>query len=107
MINEPKEMNSGTPQGIFLKRAMVVKQDGSGQPLLPTDFIIGHDVSIYGKCIRVTDIDTYTREWFEVRYTFLNLFQIIECWSTPAWAYHYPLWRFLGLDYQTQAPQTT
>lgn len=25
MINEPKETNSGTPQGVFLKRQMVLK----------------------------------------------------------------------------------
>jgi len=25
MVTEPKEMNSGTPQGIFLKRQMVIK----------------------------------------------------------------------------------
>ena len=29
MIIEPKEMNSGTPQGTFLKRQMVLKNDGS------------------------------------------------------------------------------
>jgi hypothetical protein len=29
LINEPKEMNSGTPQGIFLKRQMVLKPDKS------------------------------------------------------------------------------
>ncbi len=33
MISEPKEMNSGAPQGVFLKRQMVLKQDGSGLPL--------------------------------------------------------------------------
>jgi hypothetical protein len=68
MINEPKEMNSGTPQGIFLKRCMILKQDGSGQPLLPTDFRVGLDVGIYGKCIRITGVDDYTKEFFNVRY---------------------------------------
>lgn len=29
MINEPKETNAGTPQGVFLKRQQVIKQDGS------------------------------------------------------------------------------
>lgn len=28
MINEPKETNSGTPQGLFLKRQQVLKPDG-------------------------------------------------------------------------------
>lgn len=57
MINEPKQMNSGTPQGIFLKRQMVIKQDGSKTPLLPNDFRVGLDVGIYGRTIRVTDAD--------------------------------------------------
>ena len=29
MITEPKIVNSGTPQGAFFKRQMVLKQDGS------------------------------------------------------------------------------
>ena len=70
MINEPKQTNSGTPQGIFLKRQMVLKQDGSGQPLLPTDFRVGLDVGIYGRTIRIYDADQYTREFFAVRYIY-------------------------------------
>ena len=66
MIIEPKEVNSGTPQGTFLKRQMVLKQDGSGTPLLPNDFRIGTDVSIFGRFIRITDCDEYTREFFAV-----------------------------------------
>ena len=71
MIIEPKEVNSGTPQGTFLKRQMVLKQDGSGTPLLPTDFRIGLDVGIFGRCIRITDCDEYTREFFAVSLTTL------------------------------------
>tara|TARA_B110000914_G_scaffold160418_1_gene141185 strand:- start:301 stop:498 length:198 start_codon:yes stop_codon:yes gene_type:complete len=29
LITEPKQVNSGTPQGAFLNRQMVIKQDGS------------------------------------------------------------------------------
>jgi hypothetical protein len=43
---------------------MVLKQDGSGTPLLPTDFRVGLDVAIFGRCIRITDCDEYTREFF-------------------------------------------
>jgi hypothetical protein len=67
MINEPKEVNSGTPQGVFLKRQMVLKQDGSNTPLLPTDFCVGLDVGILGRSIRIFDADQYTREFFNVR----------------------------------------
>ena len=71
MINEPKQENSDTPQGIFLKRQMVIKGDGSKQPLLPGDFRVGLDVGIYGRTIRITDGDQYTREFFDVRYYYL------------------------------------
>jgi hypothetical protein len=41
-----------------------LKEDGSGQPLLPFDFQIGNDVMILGRNIRITDCDEYTREFF-------------------------------------------
>jgi hypothetical protein len=69
MIIEPKETNSGTPQGTFLKRQMVLKQDGSNTPYQPTDFRVGLDVGIFGRSIRITDCDQYTSEFFEVRYS--------------------------------------
>lgn len=69
MINEPKEVNSGTPQGVFLKRQMVLKQDGSNSPLLPTDFRVGLDVGILGRSIRIFDADQYTREFFDVSHS--------------------------------------
>ena len=73
MISEPRQVNSGTPQGVFLKRQMVLKQDGSGLPLLPTDFRIGLDVGILGRSIRIYDCDQYTREFFDVSVTILNI----------------------------------
>ncbi len=57
MISEPREMNSGTPQGVFLKRQMVLKQDGSGLPIGYDDFRVGLDVGIYGRSIRIYDCD--------------------------------------------------
>jgi hypothetical protein len=44
MISEPREENSGVPQGKFLKRRQVLREDGSGLALLPTDFRVGTDV---------------------------------------------------------------
>lgn len=64
MITEPKQTNSGTPQGSFLNRQMVLKQDGSNMPFEPTDFCVGLDIEICGRSIRVTDCDQYTREYF-------------------------------------------
>lgn len=72
MIIEPKEVNSGTPQGTFLKRQMVLKQDGSNTPYMPSDFRVGLDIGIYGRSIRITDCDQYTKEFFEVRYSFFD-----------------------------------
>lgn len=66
MITEPKQVNSGTPQGAFLKRQMVIKQDGSSMPFEPTDFRVGLDIGICGRSIRIYDADEYTREFFMV-----------------------------------------
>ena len=66
MITEPKVENAGQPQGAFLKRQMVVKQDGSQEPFLPKDFGIGTDISIFGRIMRIYDCDDYTRQFFGV-----------------------------------------
>ena len=66
MITEPKVVNSGTPQGAFLKRQMVLKSDGSQAPFMPTDFGVGTDVAIYGRQIRIYDADDYTRQFYAV-----------------------------------------
>ena len=66
MLTEPKIVNSGTPQGAFLKRQMVLKQDGSQSPFMPDDFAIGIDVGIYGRQIRLYDCDDYTRQFYAV-----------------------------------------
>lgn len=64
MITEPKVTNAGQPQGAFLKRQMVVKQDGSQAPFLPNDFGIGTDCSIFGRIMRIYDCDDYTRQFY-------------------------------------------
>jgi hypothetical protein len=66
MLNEPKQTNSGTPQGVFLKRQMVLKADGSGLPILPEDLRVGLDIAIAGRCIRVYDCDEYSRDYCRV-----------------------------------------
>jgi hypothetical protein len=65
LITEPKQVNSGTPQGAFLKRQVVVKQDGSDMPFEPRDFRVGLDIGICGRAIRIYDCDAYTREFFD------------------------------------------
>lgn len=53
------------PQGNFLKRRQILRENGSGLALLPTDFKVGKDVAILGRQIRICDCDQYTREFYE------------------------------------------
>ncbi|KAL4485443.1 hypothetical protein ABPG72_008311 [Tetrahymena utriculariae] len=64
-ISEPKQMNSGIPQGSFLKRQKVLKADGSGVYLSLYDFQIGQDLEFFGKIFHIYDCDIYTREFYE------------------------------------------
>jgi len=66
LMVEPKMVNSGTMQGAFLNRQMVLKPDGSDMPFEPTDFRVGLDIGICGRAIRIYDADEYTRHFFDV-----------------------------------------
>lgn len=66
MITEPKQVNSGTPQGAFLKRQMALKMDDRNSPYMPDDFCIGLDIGIYGRQFRIYDCDQWTRQFYEV-----------------------------------------
>ena len=66
LMVEPKMVNSGTMQGAFLNRQMVLKQDGSDMPFEPTDFRVGLDIGLCGRSIRIYDADEYTRQFFDV-----------------------------------------
>ena len=63
-INEPKQSNSGVPQGTFLGRQKVHK-DGQPVHLNAYDFVLGEEIVIHGKSIRLYDCDGYTRQWYE------------------------------------------
>jgi len=64
-ISEPKQMNSGIPQGPFLKRQKVLRKDGSGKHLTAHDFRIGQEIHIFGKTIFLSGCDQYTREFYD------------------------------------------
>lgn len=64
-ITEPKQMNSGIPQGAFLKRQKVLRADGSGTHISLYDFQLGFDIEFFGKVFYVYDCDVYTREFYE------------------------------------------
>jgi len=63
-VSEPKQENSGIPQGGFLKRHRIPKADGSGF-LGPGDFRVGEDVVIYGRRFHITGADRFTRWFFQ------------------------------------------
>jgi hypothetical protein len=42
-----------------------MKSDGSGMCLGPRDFLVGTNLVIHGKNMRITDADVYTREFFQ------------------------------------------
>ncbi len=61
-IAEPRQDNSGIPQGIFVKRHKATK-DGGGF-FTPSDFTVGEEITIYAKTFYLVDADSYTREWY-------------------------------------------
>ena len=63
-ITDVKQENSGIPQGPFLKKMRVKKEDDSYFDY--KDFIVGQNIVIYGKIIHLYDCDKYTREFFKV-----------------------------------------
>ena len=60
-VNEPKVDNSGVPQGVFLRRNPVQKEDGSYYR--PRDFVIGSEVTLVSRTFRVADCDKHTRNY--------------------------------------------
>jgi len=64
MVTEPKVENSGIPQGAFLKRHRIPKEDGSGF-IGPQDFAVGEDIVIYGRVFHLIGTDRFTRWFYE------------------------------------------
>ncbi len=61
-IDEPKVVNSGLPQGVFLKRGKLYKANGT--EFKPTDFVNGSENMIHGRVFRTVDCDKKTSEYF-------------------------------------------
>jgi len=61
-VTEPKQDNSGIPQGVLIRRHRLPGPNGGY--LTPDDLRVGIDWSIYGKMIRITDCDPFTREYY-------------------------------------------
>jgi len=63
-MTEPKVENSGIPQGQFLKRHRVQRDDGQGF-IGPDDFRVGQEITIYGRTYHLTGCDRFTRWFYE------------------------------------------
>merc|ERR1719428_2638126 len=61
-ITEPRQDNSGLPQGTLIRRHRFPASEGSY--IRPEDLRIGSDLAVYGKNIRLCDCDGFTREYF-------------------------------------------
>ncbi len=63
LITEPRMENSGLMQGPFLKRHRIPTPDRRGF-LSPCDIYSGVNLDIYGRRIRVTSMDDFTRNFY-------------------------------------------
>merc|ERR1719456_261050 len=61
-ITEPRQDNSGIPQGTLVRRHRFPGANGSY--LNAEDLRIGEELSIYGKTIKITNCDPFTREYY-------------------------------------------
>jgi hypothetical protein len=61
-VTEPRQDNSGIPQGTLIRRHRFPGPNGGY--LSHDDLRIGQDLHIYGKTIRVTNCDPFTRDYY-------------------------------------------
>jgi Ca2+-binding EF-hand superfamily protein len=64
-ITEPREENSGIPQGAFLKRHRVPK--GDGEHYTWRDIDVATEMTFYGRTFRITNCDQRTREFYRAK----------------------------------------
>jgi len=61
-VSEPKQENSGIPQGIFMKRHKIQACiDGVTRTVLLSDIEVGDTLSFYGRTLKIVDCDAWTR----------------------------------------------
>lgn len=61
-VTEPRQENSGIPQGQLIRRHRFPTP--SGGYLKPEDLQVGGSLQIYGKTVFLTDCDTFTRSFY-------------------------------------------
>jgi len=62
-VLEPKQDNSGIPQGQLIKRHRFPAPGGGY--ITPRDLQVGSTIHVYGKTIQLTDCDTFTRQYYK------------------------------------------
>ena len=63
-IVEPPVENSGIPQGKFIKRQRLPRND-VGDHYSWKDINLGQNLAVYGYVFRITDCDQYTKQFLE------------------------------------------
>jgi len=61
-VAEPKQQNSGIPQGVFLKRHRIPRDDGLSHHTV-VDLNIGFCVTFYGRTFYICSCDPFTRKF--------------------------------------------
>jgi Ca2+-binding EF-hand superfamily protein len=64
-VNEPKEENSGIPQGVLIKRHHVPSDKKPGTFFTVEDLALGQEITCYGRTFRIVDCDGFTAEFFD------------------------------------------
>lgn len=62
-IIEPRQDNSGLPQGTLIRRHRFPAPGGGY--IKPEDIVVGQDLLVYGRTMRITDCDPFTRDYFK------------------------------------------
>lgn len=63
-ITEPRQENSGLPQGCFLKRTSI-RNASTGKSYTSDDLRIGQEICIHSKSFYIYGCDGFTRDWYE------------------------------------------
>jgi hypothetical protein len=62
-VSEPKQDNSGIPQGALIKRHRIPKPNRDQEMYTLEDLNIGNEVTLYGKTFRIVSCDQFTKEF--------------------------------------------
>jgi len=62
-ITEPKQENSGMPQGVYIKRHKIPKHNNEYINL--NDLRVGAELAVYGRVFHLVDCDEFTRQFFD------------------------------------------